>query len=1001
MNPYKLSQVYKQLTSQNSILKKYLKLGTKDIKQPDLPAFVEQKNMFNRFMRDNPRPDQIDRKDMAGGGMLVQPSADGSRPGYAKVKSVKNVKGKDRTTFVRSPLDENQLSTFKNYLNQRDDINIPDLDQKSELEIKKWFDSKDLSNRYTQIKSDIKQGKISFDVNVGDKIMSPDRFKQLNWIATNSKRYTDPNKFINDFKTKFKVKDLSEASLFSEATLGGGQKNERRKITLNVLNDSKNKITSYGTNRNYFTFLPGYSEAELFKAAMVQNNPQVVKNLKNSFNLIEKEFLDMKNMMSEKGVFTATVEEALELKLKGKYKYLNNFDILPGTTEDPGLLGRGIFRTSLENNGISPTAMSMYSALNMNNNYMSNIIKGLETNPDAFGTIYQLKPNEIKKVINGWKKVESGQASAKAWVDQMDKVLGEKGFNNLFGNVIFEHKVAKKFGKTWTYFPRDYLLQGQFSNSEFNTAKFNAFDKPMIKLIQKYENAPLSKKPLIKLQMETLLSDFNKVSNNYMGDYGLNFDDGKFKFVDKSERTPFGNANRYAKDKTLAAQEMYDTATKGFDVEKLKETKFRKEQINAIQKYDLKQKELLAKIGCPNKVFKASGGRVGYQDGTDICPTRGANLINSGMKNATPAQLKNFAAFANRARALGKGVMKFGIIPEAMYVAADATIRLTMGDKPIEALLRASEYLLPGDQTKLAEMMEAKRLMNPETAAIIGRSIDYKNQLAKIQSLEDTRDNLELLSGGGEFDYIGDSNNDVKNLNNQIKQATDALNTKFKMTDAELAYANAMQNEVDAMRGANSFLTKLQSKFRDTGQDASDIETLGAPEVTQEQLNKRMLPQLDRDLLLASEEEMIQAAKIAQLQGFDIPDDYYIKEKLKTKNVIQNMSLAELAAATSPEAVYGFQGHLGEPLNKGVVEKPQNVISDMANEIVGQTNVNEQGQVINPFDLDLSMIGSGLRGFSAAGGGIAKEAGVDSGAPPQSGPNPQGLSYLMKRGKNI
>ena len=67
----------------------------------------------------------------------------------------------------------------------------------------------------------------------------------------------------------------------------------------------------------------------------------------------------------------------------------------------------------------------------------------------------------------------------------------------------------------------------------------------------------------------------------------------------------------------------------------------------------------------------------------------------------------------------------------------------------------------------------------------------------------------------------------------------------------------------------------------------------------------------------------------------------------------------------------------------------------MEREITGQTNV------ANPFDIDLSMIGSGLRGFSAAGGGIAKEAGVDSGAPPESGPNPQGLSYLMKRGKNI
>ena len=89
MNPYKLREVYKQLTSQNSLLKKYLKLGTKEIKQPDLPAFVEQKNAINRFVRDNPRPDQLGRKDMAGGGMLVQPSADGSRPGYATDKTIK------------------------------------------------------------------------------------------------------------------------------------------------------------------------------------------------------------------------------------------------------------------------------------------------------------------------------------------------------------------------------------------------------------------------------------------------------------------------------------------------------------------------------------------------------------------------------------------------------------------------------------------------------------------------------------------------------------------------------------------------------------------------------------------------------------------------------------------------------------------------------------------------------------------------------------------------
>ena len=54
MNPYKLREVYKQLTSQNSLLKKYLKLGTKDIKQPDLPAFVETKKCHCFFEHTNP-----------------------------------------------------------------------------------------------------------------------------------------------------------------------------------------------------------------------------------------------------------------------------------------------------------------------------------------------------------------------------------------------------------------------------------------------------------------------------------------------------------------------------------------------------------------------------------------------------------------------------------------------------------------------------------------------------------------------------------------------------------------------------------------------------------------------------------------------------------------------------------------------------------------------------------------------------------------------------------
>ena len=421
------------------------------------------------------------------------------------------------------------------------------------------------------------------------------------------------------------------------------------------------------------------------------------------------------------------------------------------------------------------------------------------------------------------------------------------------------------------------------------------------------------------------------------------------------------------------------------------------EEREALDREKINTKKLIATLSedprC-SRGFKSQGGRAGFQDGNppslEVCYQGGVKHINSGMKNATSAQAKNFAAFANRTASLGRGVLKYGIIPEAIYVAADSLIRVGMGDTFNEAILRATNYLTPFDGIKKAEMLEADRFFGPEVAGIIGKSIDYKNELAKVQSLEDQKANLENLSGGGEFDYIGDLSQDVKNIDAQIKQATDNLNNKFKMTDAEKIYADRMQEEVDDARSAGSFFTKLKSRFRDVEPD-SDIETLGIPEKTQADLNKRLAPEFPRDLFLANKNELINYAKYQQSQGFNIPDNYYLQQQ----QYFKNMSLAELAAATSPEQVYGASGIMGEPINKPTVEKKQNVIGDMEKEIIGQTNV------ANPFEIDISDIGTGLRGFAAAGGGIAKEAGDSSGPPPASGPMSQGLQGLMKRVRNL
>ena len=94
------------------------------------------------------------------------------------------------------------------------------------------------------------------------------------------------------------------------------------------------------------------------------------------------------------------------------------------------------------------------------------------------------------------------------------------------------------------------------------------------------------------------------------------------------------------------------------------------------------------------------------------------NRINQGLPNATPAEARNFTKVLK----LGRGIMKLGIIPEALLIGAESIARLGLGDSPTEALLSASEYIIPGDQTDMAEVMKVARTMSPENAALVERA---------------------------------------------------------------------------------------------------------------------------------------------------------------------------------------------------------------------------------------------------------------------------------------
>ena len=87
MNPFKYAQMIKYLTrakKANPELPDVFPASKAPI--PPVRQDVEEIEAINRFMRANPRIEK------AGGGQMVKPSADGSRPGYAGTKKTKTTK---------------------------------------------------------------------------------------------------------------------------------------------------------------------------------------------------------------------------------------------------------------------------------------------------------------------------------------------------------------------------------------------------------------------------------------------------------------------------------------------------------------------------------------------------------------------------------------------------------------------------------------------------------------------------------------------------------------------------------------------------------------------------------------------------------------------------------------------------------------------------------------------------------------------------------------------
>ena len=211
---------------------------------------------------------------------------------------------------------------------------------------------------------------------------------------------------------------------------------------------------------------------------------------------------------------------------------------------------------------------------------------------------------------------EAGNAVKQAQKNQWPQA---KKALNLSQSIMFDHKIPKSIIEKGYADEIEYIKLNPTLEKFNATIKRSQFDQPLLNLISKFENSKsLDAKAAVVKEMNKLKNDFSKKYGGYLDDVSIN--------VDKTGKPIFTSSASPVTKKTDFVSSLGKSMVQTGDIN---EKQF---------------KTLLQKIGCPGL---ASGSRTGFDVGTN-CQIKGANLINSGMKNASPAQLKNFAAFANR-----------------------------------------------------------------------------------------------------------------------------------------------------------------------------------------------------------------------------------------------------------------------------------------------------------------------------------------------------------------
>ena len=555
------------------------------------------------------------RNPMAGGGMLVQPNADGSRPGYSKSKMGKSKLGEGMENIFKEKIGPGKFRYFikvgkKKYGQAIGEENLPTLKKKRDQVIKQLYPNRITNEDFAKLKNLKKyenMSSVEFSKVLNDRGFTTISGKEWNPKSTLRK--------IDELDLELVGRARSEDEIFEIVkNMEGGQ-----------------------------------SKIKLYKEGIIPL--ETLRDIATDYEKRQSpEFKETKKKIDTK----ANLKRAQEL---------GNFP--PGANPNDNLWAQ-VYRAAKDGDGRWRIVSKLPPLKDGKRDWIKNgDWKKMKVIDTQTGTEFGYK--DLKSYLDNLEGSGTYDEALKPWQNKKDLnaiKINYRGNTISLGKVLSNKKIEKEFFEKTGKFPKGVEVKeiNNFFKKKYPYGKSSfAVNHPegvknnwwKGEAVHKDANDRLER--LDKSFRASLNSAQNKTQRNRIIE------------LYKKDVKNIGNVTSVFEGQTIGKSNIFSAARDAFKTEGL--TKTFAANIDTIKK----QVALLGGGGC-GRGLKNQGGRVGLKDGpVDVtrCFLNAMDRIRKGGVDFTKAEAMNFGKLTKSLRAVGaSNIMKFGVLPEALFEGA-------------------------------------------------------------------------------------------------------------------------------------------------------------------------------------------------------------------------------------------------------------------------------------------------------------------------------------------